>query len=190
MMPEAFRLFGSKNWGVAWTIPYLSGVVASFLWSCHVIVGWYFAHRISPVEFLFWRWLIAAVFMLVLFWRGICLDIYILIKWAPQLFFLAVLGSLGSNGLGYLALHYTAPTNVAIIYSSMPVMVVLLQFAFYFKPIDAQSLFGIILSMLGVIIIYSKGDVFLSLEWYIVRAIFLRFYLIFHGQCIRCCSQN
>src|SRR5258705_1621038 len=106
---------------------YLIGTAASLLWATHVMVGWVFSHAVSPVEFLFWRWCIASAFMMVLFWPMLRADIPALWAAAPRLLLLALFGSVGSNGLGYLALHYTAPTNVAILSSAMPVMVFALQ---------------------------------------------------------------
>lgn len=137
---------------------YLSGVAASLLWATHVMVGWAFSHAVSPVEFLFWRWCIASAFMLALFWPMLRADIPALWAAGPWLLLLALFGSVGSNGLGYLALRYTAPTNVAILSSAMPVMVLALQMALREKRPSLASVAGIAVSTLGVVVVCAKGD--------------------------------
>lgn len=147
------RLGGGSN-----SSAYLIGSAASLLWATHVMVGWAFSHAVSPIEFLFWRWCIASAFMLALFWSRLRADIPALLAAGPRLLLLAMFGSVGSNGLGYLALRYTTPTNVAILSSSMPIMVLALQMALGEKRPSLLSVAGIAVSTLGVVVVCTKGD--------------------------------
>lgn len=117
-------------------------------------MGGRFAASISPVEFVFWRWLLAASFMLALFWRQVVRELPVLLGAAPLMLGLAVLGSLGSNGLGYWALHYTSAVNVAIVSSSMPAMVYVLNVLFGAAPPRAWAMLGVAVSTAGVLILY------------------------------------
>lgn len=138
---------------------YLSGTAASLLWATHVMVSWVFSHAVSPVEFLFWRWCIASAFMLTMFWSVLRTDIPALWAAGPRLLLLALFGSIGSNGLGYWAVHFTVPTNVAILSSAMPAMVLALQLVLGEKRPRLASVGGIAVSTVGVVIVCTKGQI-------------------------------
>jgi drug/metabolite transporter (DMT)-like permease len=75
---------------------------------------------------------------------------------------LATMGFLGIacyNSLQYVALHTSTPLNVSLITSSAPVFILLIGALFYREPIGPASWWGAALSVAGVMVVVTKGQI-------------------------------
>jgi drug/metabolite transporter (DMT)-like permease len=111
-----------------------------------------------PVALAFWRW--TATFALLLpftattLWR--C-RAAIATEWRDVL----VLGALGMGVCGafvYIGADTTSATNIGLIYSASPILIVVLARVFYGEPLSLLQGAGILLSLAGVVAIVCRGE--------------------------------
>ena len=137
--------------------PYLLLVYAVILWCGNGIVGRAFGPDISPLTLSFWRWTIAFALLLPTSFRTVWrLRALIGRHWRLLLLY-SVLGLVGCNVLTYAALHDTTAVNSSLMNSTTPIFVMCLSFALYRDRIEPRQLFGVAVSLSGVLAIVSGG---------------------------------
>ena len=145
------------------TIFYL--VTATVLWAGNAIAGRLLVGSVSPITLSAVRWAIAAIILLPLGWR--------VFKPASALwlnkkrFLLLGLFGVGSyNVLLYLALQTSTPINVTLIGASMPIWMLIIGALLYQTRPNPLQLFGALVSLVGVALVLSRGemDVLLNLQ--------------------------
>jgi drug/metabolite transporter (DMT)-like permease len=127
------------------------------LWASNAIVGRLVTGMVPPVMLNFLRWVVVFALLLPLA-RGIFRPGSGL--WTHR-WRLAVLGvlSIGCyNALQYLALQTSTPINVTLVGSSMPVWMLAIGLLFGARVSSRQWL-GAALSIVGVLVVLSRGDV-------------------------------
>lgn len=132
--------------------------LAPLMWAGNAIVGRLVHDLISPFTLNLLRWCIA--FVILLPWGG-----YVLRKnsamwkcWKQY----AVLGVLGIgcyNALLYLALKTSSAINVTLVGSSMPIWMLLIGRIWFGTAISGRQAVGAVLSVLGVAVVLSRGDI-------------------------------
>ena len=145
------------------TVFYLS--LASMLWAGNAIAGRMLVGSISPISLSAVRWGLAALMLLPLGWRVLRPDSAL---WHNKTRFL-VLGLLGVgsyNALLYLALQTSTAINVTLIGASMPIWMLLVGAIFYKVKPGLLQLIGAIVSLFGVTIVLTRGELasLLSME--------------------------
>ncbi|MGY4829899.1 DMT family transporter [Sphaerotilaceae bacterium SBD11-9] len=127
------------------------------LWAGNAVVGRSLVGLVPPLALSAMRWAVALLILLPLGWR---------LFQRPQdirrrLPYLALLGFLGVgsfNGLQYLALQTSTPLNVALIISSMPLWMLGLGALFYGEHPTRRQVLGALLSLIGVVLVVSRGQ--------------------------------
>jgi len=145
------------------TIIYL--LTATALWAGNAIAGRVLVGSISPITLSAVRWGLAALLLLPLGWRvfkpGSAL-------WQnKQRFLLLGLFGVGSyNVLLYLALQTSTAINVTLIGASMPIWMLFIGAVFYQAKPSILQMLGAVVSLLGVSIVLTRGDLtdLLSME--------------------------
>ena len=150
--------------------------MAPLLWAGNAIVGRLVHDLISPFTLNLLRWCIA--FVLLLPWAA-----YVLRKnsaiWQcwKQYAWLGILGIGSYNALLYLALKTSSPINVTLVGSSMPIWMLLIGRLCFGTAIGKRQAIGAVLSVLGVAIVLSRGDMSQLLglhlvpgDWFILLA--------------------
>ena len=137
------------------TIAYL--LIATSLWAGNAIAGRLLVGSISPVTLSAVRWGLAALLLLPLGWRvfkpGSAL-------WQNKKRFLLLgLFGVGSyNVLLYLALQTSTAINVTLIGASMPIWMLIIGAAFYQVKPKLLQLVGAAISIVGVGVVLTRGD--------------------------------
>ena len=130
---------------------------APLLWAGNAVVGRIAADWIPPVTFNLLRWGIALLVLLPL-------GGWVLRRSSPlwrEWRYYALLGLLaiaGYNTLQYLALHTSSPLNVTLVASSMPVWMLLVGRIGFGAAVTAKALVGAALSLGGVAMVLSQGE--------------------------------
>jgi len=145
------------------TIIYL--LTATALWAGNAIAGRVLVGSISPITLSAVRWGLAGLLLLPLGWRvfkpGSAL-------WQnKQRFLLLGLFGVGSyNVLLYLALQTSTAINVTLIGASMPIWMLFIGAVFYQVKPSVLQMVGAVVSLLGVSIVLTRGDLttLLSME--------------------------
>jgi drug/metabolite transporter (DMT)-like permease len=137
------------------TVAYL--LTATALWAGNAIAGRLLVGSVSPITLSTARWGLAALLLLPFGWRvfkpGSAL-------WQNKQRFL-VLGLFGVgsyNVLLYLALQSSSAINVTLIGASMPIWMLLIGAVFYQTKPNLLQLLGAIVSLFGVAIVLTRGD--------------------------------
>jgi hypothetical protein len=145
------------------TIFYL--VVATALWAGNAIAGRLLVGSVSPITLSTVRWALAAFILLPFGWR-IFRRASPLWKNKTRLLLLGVFGVGSYNILLYLALQTSTPINVTLIGASMPIWMLLIGAIFYKVHPTFLQLIGAMISLLGVTLVLTRGDIsaLLSME--------------------------
>lgn len=127
------------------------------LWAGNAVVGRVVAPLVPPITLNFLRRALAFVFLLPFAWRLLRGDSPI---W-PRMGRYAVLGLLGVgcyNALQYLAVKTSTPINVTLVACSMPVFMLGMGAAFFGQRITRRQVAGALLSIAGVLVVLSQGE--------------------------------
>jgi drug/metabolite transporter (DMT)-like permease len=139
-------------------LAYLMLSFTALCWGGNAIFGRLAVGEVSPMALTMLRWLFALALLLVVA-RGQLVRDWPVMR--PRLPFLAVMGALGFtafNALYYVAAHWTSAVNIGILQGSLPVFVLIGAFLAYRTPVGPLQLTGVAVTMLGVVLVASRGD--------------------------------
>jgi drug/metabolite transporter (DMT)-like permease len=131
--------------------------IAPLMWAGNAIVGRLVHEMVPPVTLNFLRWLIAFLILLPFSWRIFRPGSGL---WVNRKRF-ALLGLLGIglyNALQYMALQTSGPINVTLVAAGMPVWMLLVGSLFFGLKVKRQQILGALLSIAGVLLVLSRGD--------------------------------
>jgi drug/metabolite transporter (DMT)-like permease len=126
------------------------------LWAGNAVIGSLVVNTIPPLTLNALRWLIALLILLALGWRALRKPREIVARWK----YLALLGLLGVgcyNAFQYMALRTSTPINVTLIAASSTLFMVLVGMAGYRVFPNARQVTGAALSIVGVLMVLSRG---------------------------------
>jgi drug/metabolite transporter (DMT)-like permease len=130
------------------------------LWAGNAVVGRLMVGQVPPLRLNALRWVIALLLMLPLGWRALATAEA---RAAPRRDWrhLALLGLLGMgayNALQYLGLTTSTPLNITLIAASLPIWTLLIGAAFYSQRPTARGVAGALLSLVGVLVVLTRGE--------------------------------
>jgi len=131
--------------------------VPPLLWAGNAVVGRMVRDLVSPLTLNFVRWAIAFVLLLPLAWPVLRPGSPMWAHWKRY----AVLGLLGIgcyNAFQYLALQTSTPINVTLVGSSLPLWMLATGAVFFGARVSGREIGGSLLSMLGVLLVLSRGE--------------------------------
>lgn len=134
-------------------------VLTTLFWAGNALVARGTSESIPPFALSFWRWLIPTIYLLPF-------TIKAVIRYQATLreHWLEVIGlaffSVGAyNTILYLAAQSTGAINIALVSSTMPLMIVLLS-ALILRIIPGRlQMTGLILAFCGVLVILTRGSI-------------------------------
>jgi len=132
-------------------------LVPPILWASNAVVGRAVADLVPPLTLNFFRWALALLILLPLGYRVLRRGSAVWRNWPRY----AVLGLLGVglyNSLQYLALHTSTPVNVTLVAASMPVWMLIVGRVFHGVAIRPAQVAGSLLSLAGVAMVLSHGE--------------------------------
>lgn len=141
------------------TIGFLAALGATVVWSGNFVVARAIATDIPPIQLNFWRWVLALICMLpfaLRYWRA---DWPVMRKHMGYLAFMALMGVSLLNTLIYKGGQTTESLNMALLVPTVPMMIIILSRIVYGEPITRRRLVGVLIVMVGVLTIISRGDV-------------------------------
>lgn len=134
-------------------------IFTTLFWAFNTIFGQLAVGEISPLQIVPLRWILVSSVMWVLFGKDVKTNWQIIKPEINKIIFMALMGFTGFNVLFYTASQYTNAINLGIIQSSVPVYVLLGAYFFYKTSITALQGLGVIISIIGVTIITTNGDI-------------------------------
>lgn len=137
------------------TVMYL--LTATALWAGNAIAGRALVGSISPITLSTVRWGLAALILLPFGWRIFKPGSPL---WENKTRFL-ILGLFGVgsyNVLLYLALQTSSAINVTLIGASMPIWMLIIGSVFYQVKPKLLQMIGAVVSLIGVAVVLTRGD--------------------------------
>lgn len=139
-------------------------VLTMFFWASTTIIVRYVRLEIPPFGLAFWR-NTAAFFIILPFAYKISLKQWPLIRDnLGILSLLAILLWVGGNSLLFLGLQYTIAINAGVLNSVEPIFIVVLAFLLFRDPFSRLQGLGLVISLVGVLVLVSKGSLDLLLQ--------------------------
>jgi drug/metabolite transporter (DMT)-like permease len=139
--------------------PYLLLCITAACWAGNAIVGRLAAGHIPPVTLSFLRWSLAFLLILPFAWKHLKRD------WAATRGKLGIMLLVSVTGIGvfntlqYWSLEYTTALNTLLLQSAGPLIVAVWSLALLGVRLTSAQAIGVALSLIGVLIILTQGDV-------------------------------
>jgi len=140
-----------KQWAIALIF------IAPALWSVNYLVARSAADTVAPHALAFGRWLIAFLLLGAMSWRDIAAHPIALRREWKQYLVLGALGMWICGAFVYVGARTTVASNIALIYSTSPVMIALMSRFVLKEHMGAPQLAGVALAFAGVLHIVLKG---------------------------------
>ena len=150
------------------TKAYLMLVCATLFWAGNFAVGKLaFIENIPPMSLVFFRWSFVWIILLPFTYKEILKNKRIILNNLPLLFFLSLTSVGLFNSFTYLALVHTQVINASLFNTAIPAMIIFLCFLFKIEKTNKFQIFGLIISVLGILSIITKLDlnILLSLDF-------------------------
>ena len=132
-------------------------IVAAICWGLNTLLGELAVGEILPMQLVSLRWLAVLFAVLPLAWKPVTQEWTQLL---PRLPYLALMGGSLSlfSALFYTAAYSTSALNMGILQGAIPVLIVLGGYFFYRRPVGVLQLLGVFVTIAGVAVVASSGD--------------------------------
>lgn len=140
-------------------LPFLVMLASPLFFSSNLVFGRYVTGEVAPFLLATMRWGAVALILspLLVMHRASVVPL-VREQWRR----LALLGILGMGICGggiYLALKYTTATNATLIYTTSPVLILLLERVFIGRRSHAREIIGTAIAFAGVAVIVLRGSI-------------------------------
>lgn len=133
-------------------------VICNLFWAGNYVFGKFIVAEMSPIWITFARWSGASVILLFIAFYIEKPQWSSIVKVWPTLIVLGCVGIVGYNLVLYSALDYTSSTNAALVSALNPGVIVLVSFILYREKISKNQFIGLIISLVGVFVILTGGN--------------------------------
>lgn len=137
---------------------YAAALAATAIWAGNFVAARALADQIPPIQFNFWRWVIAFLAILPFGLSSLREDLNRAGKNFGYLSIMAILGVTLMNAFIYKAGQTTESLNMALIMPATPIVIMVLARMVYNEPITALRLCGMLLASIGIIALISRGN--------------------------------
>lgn len=145
---------------------YIILTLTTLFWGGNVVAGKLAVGHIEPHALMILRWSGALLAVLPFAATPVRRDWPLIVKDWPLLFYFGAIGFATFNAMVYMASHLTSGVNIAIEQVAVNIFVMLINFVAFKVRVRALQTFGVLLTILGVAITATHGDLgrILSLE--------------------------
>jgi drug/metabolite transporter (DMT)-like permease len=157
MKPSVTR---NKNY-----FPYILLFVQPVFMATNIIVARGGVEYVPPISLAFWRWLTVFLLLLPFFYNEIIKNKKSFNKEFWKLFFLGSMGCGVCGAFPFIAGMSTTMANMGIIYTSSPIFIIILSVMFFNDKINFFRIIGLVLCLIGVLAIISKGNLNLLINF-------------------------
>jgi drug/metabolite transporter (DMT)-like permease len=138
---------------------YLMLMLCAFFWSGNFIVGKFATlYEVPPLTLNFFRWLIVWIILIPFTFRDMLKNIKIIKKNFYPILLMSIASISVFNSVVYYSLNFTQVLNGALMISIIPVLIVFISFIFKTEKINFSQIFGLLLSITGVLTIITRLD--------------------------------
>ena len=138
---------------------------APLLMSSNMLAARYVEGSVPPVALAFGRWFLTLVFLLPFTGRALWRCRAVISREWPTLLALGALGMGVCGAPVYLAGQTTTATNIGLIYSTTPILIVVFARLFWGERVSARQVAGIALCLVGVVVILRAAIPAPCVDW-------------------------
>ena len=142
-----------------WNSAYLLLCLTVLFWAGNSIVGRAVSGIVPPMALTFWRWAVALMVITPLAWPHLRRDWPQIRRSWKLLLVLGLTGAATFPSFLYWGLQYTTALNSVLLQSAIPPLVLLVSFLVYGERATPGQLGGVVVSLGGVLVIITKGQV-------------------------------
>lgn len=139
-------------------MPYLLLLLVALFWSGNFIVARGIQEFIPPFTLSFWRWALALLILMPFSARSFLRQKDLLLAHWKIILVLGILGVTIFSTFIYVALHSTTVTNSVLVNATNPIFIVVFSWISSKDRISPLQIAGIMLSLIGLLWIISKGN--------------------------------
>ena len=114
---------------------------------------------VPPISLAFWRWTLVFIILFIFNFYFLKDKLRSIKKEFFKLFFLGITGCGICGAFPFIAGQTTTVVNMAVIYTSSPIFIILLSSLIYKEKIKLIQILGLILCLFGVFSIIFKGNI-------------------------------
>ena len=141
-------------------LAYLLLILTTIFWSGNFIVGKAAsAYQIPPFSLNFYRWLFAGLILLPFTFKEILNKKHHIINNLGLYVVLGITSITIFNSTVYYSLYHTQVINGILLISTIPVWIIFFSFLLKIEKTNIYQIFGVIFSLIGVIVIITKFDI-------------------------------
>ena len=144
---------------------YLLLFIQPIFMATNIIVARGGVEYVPPVSLAFWRWLTVFLILSPFFFEEIFKKKKDFDKEFWKLFFLGSMGCGVCGAFPFIAGLSTTMANMGLIYTSSPIFIIILSVLLFKDKINFSRIIGLIICLVGVISIISKGKIELLLNF-------------------------
>ena len=133
-------------------------VLMPLFFSSNMVLGRGAIGSVEPFTLAFFRWFGALLILLPFAAAGIAAIRGEIRRQSAQVLALGFLGMWICGAMVYVALDYTTATNGTLIYTTSPVMILLMEAALRGRPVTPRQVIGSAGAFLGVAVIVLRGN--------------------------------
>ncbi len=137
---------------------YLLLSAMGLFWAGNQVLGRAAAGHIPPIALAFLRWTFATAIVLPFAMPHLRRDWPVVRETWPLLAFLGVTGGGAFNTLQYIGLNYTTALNSLVLNSTAPVLIAIACVFLFNDRLTVRQVIGILISMAGVLVVVSRGE--------------------------------
>ena len=145
--------------------PYILLFVQPVFMATNIIVARGGVEYVPPISLAFWRWLTVFLLLLPFFYNEIIKNKKSFNREFWKLFFLGSMGCGVCGAFPFIAGMSTTMANMGIIYTSSPIFIIILSVIFFNDKINFSRVIGLVLCLIGVLAIISKGNLDLLINF-------------------------
>ena len=145
--------------------PYILLFVQPIFMATNIIVARGGVEYVPPISLAFWRWLTVFLILFPFFYNEILKNKKYINKEFWKLFFLGSMGCGICGAFPFIAGMSTTMANMGIIYTSSPIFIIILSAIFFNDKINFSRVIGLVLCLIGVLAIISKGNLDLLINF-------------------------
>jgi drug/metabolite transporter (DMT)-like permease len=139
--------------------PYVLLAIAVLIWAGNWVIARALRFDAPPVALAFWRWVVALVILSPLALAHVRRQWHVITDAWRVLCLLALLATVFQHIPVYIGLSDTTATNAALLNSATPIMIIILSHVLVGERLSIGQVFGVAISLCGVITIVARGDI-------------------------------
>jgi drug/metabolite transporter (DMT)-like permease len=135
----------------------LFALCATLFWSGNFVFSRLVGNTLPPIQFAFYRWLIAAFVMLLLGYKNLIAHWPLIKKNIVFITLAALIGISIYNTMLYYAAHFTLAMNLTLIGATSPFITVIIAAIFLNEKPTTSKIIGMLLCFCSILFLLTKG---------------------------------